>query len=106
MSCHSGSFSPPPTPLTLAPFHSPALTRSVCLSTDDCLCLAPGAIEPVQVNFELQWQDSRLVDSPCKLVLPNILSLSKEEAFSDIGRNVRTGYWNRYWIPCAAPRIH
>ena len=52
-----------------------------------------------EVKFELQWQDARLAETPCKLVLSDLLSLSKEEANSDIGRNVRTGYWNRFWIP-------
>ena len=52
-----------------------------------------------EVEFSLQWQDSRLRGSPCEAVLSALLSLSPEEANSDIGRNMRTAFWNRFWIP-------
>ena len=52
-----------------------------------------------EVEFSLQWQDSRLRGSPCAAVLSSLLSLSPEEANSDIGRNMRTAYWDRFWIP-------
>ena len=50
------------------------------------------------VNFVLQWQDSRLKLSPCKAVLSGLLSISREEANSDLQRNVKAGYQARFWV--------
>ena len=47
----------------------------------------------------MQWQDQRLKQSPCAAVLPDMLSLSREEANSDIQRNVKDAYKKMYWIP-------
>ena len=52
-----------------------------------------------EIQFDLQWQDDRLGDSPCALVLSDLISMDNEEANSDIGRNARTDYWERFWVP-------
>ena len=52
-----------------------------------------------EVAFAFQWQDVRMQESPCKAVLSNLLSLAREEANSDLQRNVKAAYQNRFWIP-------
>ena len=52
-----------------------------------------------EVGFAFQWQDVRMQESPCKAVLSNLLSLAREEANSDLQRNVKAAYQNRFWIP-------
>ena len=52
-----------------------------------------------EVYFLLQWQDPRLKESPCRQVLPELLSLSREDAKSDLARNEKAQYTKRYWLP-------
>ena len=52
-----------------------------------------------EVAFSFQWQDVRLQDSPCKAVLSHLLSLTREEANSDLQRNVKAAYQHRFWLP-------
>ena len=52
-----------------------------------------------ELKFVMQWQDKRMALSPCKRVLSNMLSMTREEARSDIQRAAKTEYQARYWIP-------
>ena len=52
-----------------------------------------------ELFFVLQWQDPRLKESPCRQVLSNLLSLSREDAKSDLARNEKAAYSERYWLP-------
>ena len=52
-----------------------------------------------EVKFVMQWQDERMSRSPCKAVLSNMLSMSRDEAKSDIQRAAKTNYKIRYWVP-------
>ena len=52
-----------------------------------------------EIKFVMQWQDKRMALSPCKRVLGNMLSMSRDEAKSDIQRAAKTEYKIRYWIP-------
>jgi len=45
-----------------------------------------------EVGFTLQWQDDRMAKSPCRAVLTNMLSMSRDEAKSDIQRAAKTAY--------------
>lgn len=52
-----------------------------------------------EVGFQLQWQDTRLVDSPCKVVLTELLSLTREEANSDQQRSAKSKRTQKFWLP-------
>jgi hypothetical protein len=52
-----------------------------------------------EIIFVLQWQDSRLKLSPCKAVLTDLLSMSREAANSDLQRNIKAAYQARFWLP-------
>ena len=52
-----------------------------------------------EVEFVMQWQDSRMGETPCKAVLSDLLSLSREEANSDLQRNIKWEYRKRFWMP-------
>ena len=58
-----------------------------------------------EVVFLLQWQDSRLRESPCKAVLSDLLSMSREAANSDLQRNIKAGYQARFWVSAGPSRI-
>ena len=52
-----------------------------------------------EVGFQLQWQDTRLADSPCKIVLTELLSLTREEANSDQQRSAKSKRTQKFWLP-------
>ena len=52
-----------------------------------------------EMDYTLQWADPRLFTSPCYAVLQSELSMSKEDALSDITRAAKGQQRRSYWIP-------
>jgi hypothetical protein len=49
--------------------------------------------------YELQWEDPRLVGTPCQQVVDSLLSLSREESVSDKARDDKRLYKKIFWRP-------
>ena len=52
-----------------------------------------------EMDYTLQWVDPRLFTSPCYAVLESELSMSKEDAASDIARAAKGQQRCTCWIP-------
>ena len=51
------------------------------------------------IEYSMVWQDDRIVASPCAGSLPALLSISSEQAASDIGRADKLALRSRFWVP-------
>ena len=51
--------------------------------------------------YHLQWQDARVFTSPCALQLDSLLSISPEEAKSEVDMKEKRMYQKMFWLPTA-----
>ena len=52
-----------------------------------------------ELEWQLQWHDSRLYDAPCVGALGDMISLSREDANSDIARQGKKQKRDMFWVP-------
>ena len=50
-------------------------------------------------SYTLRWEDARIRKSACAGAVHSMLSMTKEDAKSDIARQSKRAYLNRFWIP-------
>ena len=70
----------------------------VSLAIDDDL---NQVIASWTVTYTVQWKDARLFSSPCALELDTLLSISTEEAVSEVDMKAKRERQKEFWMPLA-----
>ncbi len=52
-----------------------------------------------EFSYRLQWEDERLYRNPCYGVIRDLLSMSRAQGKSDVGRDAYTQTRNMFWMP-------